>query len=111
MTDRQLSLADVARYPRPGMDAPGSVTFTPDSRKVAYLQGKPGSLIQELWTYDLESRTRHQVTHLTGRSASADASFSLDEELRRERSRTRESGVTRSEERRVGKECRSRWSP
>jgi dipeptidyl-peptidase-4 len=94
MTDRQLSLADVARYPRPGMDAPGSVTFTPDSRKVAYLQGKPGSLIQELWTYDLESRTRHQVTHLTGRSASADASFSLDEELRRERSRTRESGVT-----------------
>jgi dipeptidyl-peptidase 4 len=45
MTDRQLSLADVARYPRPGLDVPGGVTFTPDSRKVAYLLGNPGSLL------------------------------------------------------------------
>lgn len=94
MTDRQLSLADIARYPRPGMDAPGGVSFTPDSRKVAYLQGAAGSLIYELWTYDLESGARQQVTHLSGSSASTGSSFSLDEELRRERSRTRESGVT-----------------
>ncbi len=94
MTNRQLSLADVVRYPRPGMDVPGGVTFTPDSRKVAYLLGEPGSLLQELWTYDLESGTRRQVTELTGGAASEGASFSLDEELRRERTRTRASGVT-----------------
>src|SRR5579884_1683700 len=94
MTDRKLSLADVARYPRPGMDGPEEVSFTPDSRKVAYLLGEPGSLLQELWTYDLESGTRRQVTQLARGAASEGASFSLDEELRRERSRTRGSGVT-----------------
>ena len=94
MTDRQLSLADVARYPRPGLDVPGGVTFTPDSRKVAYLLSASGSLLQELWTYDLESGTRRQVTELTGDAAGDGTSFSLDEELRRERSRTRGSGVT-----------------
>ncbi|MGH2479019.1 MAG: DPP IV N-terminal domain-containing protein, partial [Ktedonobacteraceae bacterium] len=93
MTDRQLSLADVVRYPRPGMNAPGSVAFTPDSRKVAYLQGEPGLLAQELWTYDLESGGRQRRTEFTG-GASSVGQFSLEEELRRERSRQRKSGVT-----------------
>lgn len=95
MTDKQLSLADVAHYPRPGLDAPKNVAFTPDSQKVTYLLGEPGSLVQELWSYNMESGTRRQVTELTGGRASDGASFSLNEELRRERSRTRESGVTR----------------
>src|SRR5260370_21164458 len=94
MTDRQLSLADVARYPRPGMDAPSSVEFTPDSRKVSYLLGAAGSLIQELWTYDLDSGERRQLTEMTGGAVSPTESISLDEELRRERSRQRELGVT-----------------
>jgi dipeptidyl-peptidase 4 len=62
MTDRQLTLEDVARYPRPGMDEPNQVKFTPDSQKVAYLQGTAGSLVQELWTYDLISGLRRQLT-------------------------------------------------
>lgn len=95
MTDKQLSLADVAHYPRPGLDVPQDVAFTPDSQKVTYLLGEPGSLLQELWSYDLESGTRRRVTELTGDAVSGSASFSLNEELRRERSRTRESGVTR----------------
>lgn len=93
MTDRQLSLADVARYPRPGTDAPGKVEFTPDSRAVAYLLGESGSLAQELWTYDLASGTRQQRTEFTSEAQSA-GQFSLNEELRRERSRERKSGVT-----------------
>lgn len=94
MTDRQLSLADVAHYPRPGMDTPGRVEFTPDGRKVAYLLGEKDSLAQELWTYDLDSGTRRQLTELAGGAANPGRSFSLDEELRRERSRQRGSGVT-----------------
>ena len=37
MTDKQLTLEDVARYPRPGMNIPNQVEFTPDNQKVAYL--------------------------------------------------------------------------
>ena len=92
MSDRRLSLEDLARYPRPGMDAPTAVTFTPDQRKVAYLLAPEGSLAQELWAYDLESGERRQLTSLT--EGSAAGTLSLEEELRRERSRQRESGIT-----------------
>lgn len=94
MMDRQLSLGDVARYPRPGMDAPIGVSFTPDSRKVAYLLSEAGSLAQELWTYDLATGERHQLTELASGATSSPRSHSLDEELLRERSRLRQQGVT-----------------
>jgi dipeptidyl-peptidase 4 len=94
MTDRQLSLEDVARYPRPGMDGPNNVSFTPDSRKVAYLLGEAGSLAQELWTYDVDTGERRQETELARNVGDPSGSFSLDEELRRERSRQRQQGVT-----------------
>jgi dipeptidyl-peptidase-4 len=76
------------------MDAPRSVKFTPDSRKVAYLQGSSGSLAQDLWIYDLENGERSQVTRFATPTANPTGSISLDEELRRERRRQREQGVT-----------------
>jgi dipeptidyl-peptidase 4 len=94
MASKQLTLKDVAQYPRPGMDAPNQVKFTPDSQKIAYLQSKRGSLAQELWTYDLASDEHRQVTEMTGDTISQTGQFSLDEELRRERSRQRGLGVT-----------------
>src|SRR6266567_4852770 len=94
MTDRQLTLEDVARYPRPGMDTPDRVKFTPDSLKVAYLLGTSGSLIQELWTYDVDSGERRQLTEMASDAVSLTGRFSLDEELRRERSRQRGLGIT-----------------
>ncbi len=94
MTDRQLSLGDVAHYPRPGTNAPSQVAFTPDSQKVAYLQGVAGSLEQELWTYDLKSRERRQLTELVAGKMSSAGTLSLNEELQRERSRQRKLGVT-----------------
>src|SRR5215469_11338661 len=92
--NKQLSLDDVAHYPRPGMNTPSGVRFTPDSRKVAYLLGMVDSLTQELWTYDLDTGERQQLTKLTDGTATSTRSFSLDEELRRERNRQRETGVT-----------------
>ena len=94
MTNKKLTLADVAHYPRPGMNIPGQVIFTPDNQKFAYLQGKNDSLAQELWTYDLASGERKQLTNLAGDTNSHLGQFSLDEELRRERSRQRGLGVT-----------------
>ncbi len=94
MTDNQLTLKDVARFPRPGMNAPDRVEFTPDSRKVAYLLGASGSLAQELWIYDVDSGERQQLTEMASGAASHTNQFSLDEELRRERSRQRGLGVT-----------------
>ncbi len=93
MTDKLLSLADIARYPRPGMDAPISVGFTPDSQKVSYLSGEPGSLARELWIYDLANGERLQVTEMVSGVVGVTSTLSLNEELRRERSRQRESGV------------------
>ncbi len=94
MTDRQLTLEDVARYPRPGMNAPNHIEFTPDSQKVAYLLGTSGSLIQELWTYDVDSGERRQLTEMASHAVSLTDQFSIDEELRRERSRQRGLGIT-----------------
>ncbi|GLV59443.1 peptidase S9 [Dictyobacter sp. S3.2.2.5] len=94
MADGQLLLEDVARYPRPGMDAPTGVTFTPDGQQIIYRQVGAGSLAQELWSYDLNSGERRQLTHLSGGPQNSAGQFSLEEELRRERSRQRESGVT-----------------
>jgi dipeptidyl-peptidase-4 len=94
MTSKQLTLQDVAHYPRPGMNAPNQVMFTPDSQKISYLYGKNGSLTQELWTYDLASGERKQLTDMTGGTISHSDQFSLDEELRRERSRQRGLGIT-----------------
>src|SRR6266849_5604077 len=94
MTDKQLTLEDVARYPRPGMNVPDRVEFTPDSQKVAYLLGAAGSLAQELWTYDLDNRERRQLTEMASGAASPTSQISLDEELRRERSRQRGLGIT-----------------
>jgi dipeptidyl-peptidase-4 len=94
MTDRQLTLEDVARYPRPGMGYPNQVKFTPDSQKVAYLIGTAGSLTQELWIYDVGSGEQRQLTAMARSAESLTDQFSLDEELRRERSRQRGLGVT-----------------
>ena len=97
MTDRQLTLEDVARYPRPGMNAPNQVEFTPDNQKIAYLLATDGSLAQELWTYDLISGERQQLTQMatdavshTGVSAVASVGWesqaiSLLRQLRMER--------------------------
>jgi dipeptidyl-peptidase-4 len=81
MADKQLSLEDVARYPRPGMNAPGRVEFTLDSQKVAYLLGAPGSLARELWTYDVGSGERRQVTEMASGAVNLPSRFSLDEGL------------------------------
>ncbi|MGI8926992.1 MAG: S9 family peptidase [Tepidiformaceae bacterium] len=89
----RISTADIARQPRPGMAAPGRVTFTPDGAAVTYLFSPEGSLVRSLWRYDIASGERTLLAG-PGASATAEEQFSREEELRRERLRLRELGVT-----------------
>ena len=88
MADR-LTISDVATYPRPGMDAPGMVGFTPDSTAVNWLHAEDGGLVRSLWRIDVETGERSVVA-----GPGADAPMSREEELLRERTRTRELGVS-----------------
>lgn len=85
----RLTISDVASYPRPGMDAPGMVGFTPDSSAVTWLQADDGGLVRSLWRIDVETGER-----LVLAGPGADAPMSREEELLRERTRTRELGVS-----------------
>ena len=86
----RLTLADVARFPRPGMAIPGRVAFTPDGDAVTYLHSESGSLVRALWEYTIESGERRVLAGPRGEGEP----LSREEELRRERTRTRELGVT-----------------
>ncbi len=85
----QLSLAQVASYPRPGMAGPAAIGFTPDSGALTWLWSASGGLVRSLWRVELESDERRV---LVGPDDSP-AELSREEELRRERTRTRELGV------------------
>ncbi len=89
-----LTFEDIARYPRPGMDIPRQVGFISGGRQIAYLQSRPGTLVQDLWIHDIVSGTRRQVSAPVDEDAAPTAAFTVEEELRRERRRIREEGIT-----------------
>ena len=89
----QLTLAQVAAYPRPGMAVPSALRFTPDGAAVTYLFSEEGSLVRSLWRADLTTGARAVLAGPPPASTS-EATLSRDEELRRERARLRELGVT-----------------
>ncbi len=85
----KLTIADVARHPRPGMSAPMGLGFTPDGAALTWLHSEAESLTLSLWRIDAETGER---TVLAG--PGAEGPLTREEELRRERTRTRELGVT-----------------
>ncbi len=84
----RLTITDVATYPRPGMDAPGLIGFSPDSAAVNWLHAADGGLVRSLWRIEVGSGERSVLA-----GPGADAPMSREEELLRERTRTRELGV------------------
>ena len=89
----RLTIADVARFPRPGTNVPGSLGFTPDGRAVTFLYSAEGNLVRSLWRLDLETGVR-EVLAGPPPATTSEAALSREEELRRERARLRELGVT-----------------
>lgn len=89
----RLTIADVARFPRPGTNVPGGLGFTPDGRAVTFLYSAEGNLVRSLWRLDLETGAR-EVLAGPPPATTSEAALSREEELRRERARLRELGVT-----------------
>jgi dipeptidyl-peptidase-4 len=88
-----LTLDDVARRPEPGMDAPGSVAFSPDGRSITYLHAPDGSLVRSLWRHELESGDRTEIA-VARPETTSEETLSRADQLQRERTRTTELGVT-----------------
>ena len=86
----QLTLAQVASYPRPGMAGPAAIGFTPDSGALTWLWSASGGLVRSLWQVELGSDERRVLVG----PDEAPGELSREDELRRERTRTRELGVT-----------------
>ncbi len=93
---RKIDLNDLVQFPLPGMNIPGSLTFAPDGRFLTYLFNPDGGLVRQLYAFDLESGGERLLIAPSANSGSED-SLSLEEQLRRERLRQRELGITRYE--------------
>ncbi len=93
MSRSQLTLETVATYPLPGTAVPGSLTFSPNGRLIAYLFSAEGTLTRQLYALDLATTVSRQLVHLPTQDHS-DESVPLAEALRRERLRQRETGIT-----------------
>ena len=99
MTDpAQITLEEVARYPRPGMSVPGRIAFAPDGKTVTFLYSAEGSLRRDLWQMDVATAERSVLLTAAGLGGGAsEANVSIEEQLRRERERLRETGITHYE--------------
>ena len=73
----------------------------------SYLSGLSRNLVQCLQDYGIPLLLRHTVTNIFGKRRVEGVEISAVDE----KWRPVPGNLTRSEERRVGKECRSRWSP
>jgi dipeptidyl-peptidase-4 len=89
----RLSIQDIGRLPLPGLDAPGSIAFTPDGSALTYLQSPDGSLVRSLWRHDLVTGERAILAGPMP-AVTSEADLSPEEQLRRERARVSELGVT-----------------
>src|SRR5262245_48080542 len=88
-----LTVADVARYPRPGTAIPSRIAYSPDGRSITYLFSPEGDLVRGLWRLDLATGQR-EVSFVPPGQGVTEENVSREEALRRERQRLRETGVT-----------------
>src|SRR5579875_2385911 len=93
MNQQALTLDRVARYPVPGGNAPAAVRFSSDSRFLTYLWSNDGSLVRQLWGYEIASGETKLLVRAEGQG-DTDATVSAEEALRRERQRQRGFGIT-----------------
>src|SRR6202165_959122 len=89
----QLTPAQVAHFPRPGMAIPGKIRYSPDAQFVTYLYSERGDLVRDLWSLDLATGRKQRFLSPPGETVTEE-NISREETLRRERLRLRETGIT-----------------
>ena len=94
MNRDSLTLADVARFPRPGTVTPSHFSFTPGGDGLTFLDGADGSLVRELFHVDLATGLRRRLVGLSDVGGLEERAVSPAEALLRERLRRRETGIT-----------------
>ena len=94
MNRDSLTLADVARFPRPGTVTPSHFSFTPDGQGLTFLDGADGSLVRELFEVNLKTGARRRLVGLAEVGGLEERDVSPAEALLRERLRRRETGIT-----------------
>lgn len=92
MSQRPITIEDVATYPLPGMNAPVSITFSPDGGLIAYLHSPEGSLRRQLFACDPATGAARPLVAPPG--GDTEENLSLEEKLRRERQRQLGLGIT-----------------
>src|SRR5262245_42714829 len=91
---RPITAEDIARLPAPGANAPSALQFSPDGSTLTYLFSAAGTLVQELWAYDLASGREWVLLDVPADATPSETDFAFPEAMRRERQRQYGLGVT-----------------
>ncbi|MDB5220234.1 MAG: Dipeptidyl peptidase, partial [Myxococcaceae bacterium] len=92
-----ITFARMAKYPEPGWNVPRLVQHSPDGKLVTYLTSEKGDEKMSLFALDVKAGTIEVILRdadLVDPNAAGTEAFSRDEELRRERQRDRNEGIT-----------------
>ena len=84
----------VAILPHPGTVVPGAIRFSHDSRTLSFLKSESNDLSRVLWRADVSDTLLPRVIARAPGGGDTDASVSKEEQLRRERQRVRDTGIT-----------------
>ncbi|MDB5353331.1 MAG: dipeptidyl aminopeptidase/acylaminoacyl peptidase [Planctomycetota bacterium] len=90
----RIRAVDVATLPHPGTVVPGAISFARDGKVVTYLKSESNSLARALWSVELGADPLARVIARAPDGGDTDATVSKEEQLRRERQRLRETGIT-----------------
>ncbi len=90
----RISADAVARLPFPGTVVPGAIGFGPDGKTVSFLKSEDNSLNRVLWRAEVGKDAKPRVIARPPGGGDTDANVSKEEQLRRERQRLRDTGIT-----------------
>ena len=91
----RVGFSRMAKYPEPGWNVPRQAEHAPDGRTVTFLASETGDDIMSLFAFDLSTGKSDVLLRATDLGEAASATRSREEELRRERQRDRNEGITR----------------
>lgn len=89
-----ITAATVAQLPYPGTVVPRGIEFTPDGQSLTYLHSETESLSRVLWRATVATEARPRVVARAPGGGDTDATLSREEQLRRERQRVRDTGIS-----------------